>query len=153
MAYKIQAVNLKDEVYKLVCKERHYSQCTPEQLLKELGEDNVKFEGGRSYEQLSQILSQLIQENKIWLIVTNLIGGATIPVASFESVEKAKRGLENFHGKKVVAKTARIVKQRVGKDFWSHELHDGERIGYYRTSGGIVMWLGSDQENKRKVGA
>lgn len=128
MAFTVQAVDLKEVVYDLICKERHFSNCTAEQLLKELKEMGIKFEGDRSYEQLAQTLNQLVQEGKIWLTVTNV--KVTHPGIELESVEKFKQGLENFYGKEVLTKTVKLVKERLGKDFWSHELHCGERIGY-----------------------
>lgn len=128
MAFTVLAVDLKEVVYDLICKERHYSDCTAEQLLKELKEMGIKFEGDRSYEQLAQTLNQLVQDGKIWLTITNV--EVTRPGIEFQSVEKIKQGLENFHGKEVLTKTVKLVKERLGKDFWSHELHYGERIGY-----------------------
>ena len=114
MAYKVQDINLKDDVYQLCCKKRHYSQCTAAQLLQELREAGVKFEGDRSYEQLSQILSQLIQENKIWMDITNLDGSAMSPGVQFQSLERIKEDLESHFGHKCVARTVRLVKEQLG---------------------------------------
>lgn len=121
MAFTVQAVDLKSVVYELICKERPYSNCTAEQLLKELKEMDIKFEGGRSYEQLAQILNQLIQDDKIWLRVTNV--EVTRPGVEFQSIEKARLGLEEHYGKEVVIRTAKLLKERLGKDLWCNYPH------------------------------
>ncbi|MBU6414994.1 hypothetical protein KGQ34_01995 [Patescibacteria group bacterium] len=91
MAYQIKHVDLKREVYKLIRKEREITSCTAKQLLEELERIKVHFEEGRSYEQLTEVLSQLLRENKIKISVTNVFGNVLGPDIEFESVKKVKR--------------------------------------------------------------
>lgn len=151
MAYTVQAVALNDLVYDLICKERHYSNCTAEQLLKELKEAGIKFEDDRSYEQLAQTLNQLVQEGKVWITITNV--EVTHPGVEFQSAERARAGLEEFYGKDVVTKTAKLLQERLGKDLWSHQLHWGERVEYIQDVlwGRNVAWLRKSTKQRGRV--
>lgn len=65
MAYKVEFVNLKKEVCKIVLKKNEQGSYSFEEILQELESAGIKFEDGQSEKELSYVLVQLIGEGKL----------------------------------------------------------------------------------------